>query len=91
MYSDHFGDALLLADVHHLDPATIPAVSIATASFPCTDLSLAGNAEAYRQSLFCFLGISGRARKMDRRPPFVLIENVPGFLTSRQGRDLHAA
>jgi DNA (cytosine-5)-methyltransferase 1 len=92
MYSDHFGDALLLGDVHHVDPATIPAVSIATASFPCTDLSLAGERKGlcgnHSSAFWGFLDVLG---KMDRRPPLVLIENVPGFLTSRQGRDLHAA
>ena len=42
MYTAQFGDAFHVGDIHHLDPAAIPAVSLATASFPCTDLSLAG-------------------------------------------------
>ena len=44
MYRDHFGDTgeFLVGDVHKLDVATLPTVGLATASFPCNDLSLAG-------------------------------------------------
>jgi DNA (cytosine-5)-methyltransferase 1 len=44
MYRDHFGDTgeFILGDVHELDPDSVPEVALATASFPCNDLSLAG-------------------------------------------------
>ena len=44
MYRDHFGDTgeFILGDVHGLDPKSVPEVALATASFPCNDLSLAG-------------------------------------------------
>ena len=44
MYRDHFGDSeeFVLGDVHKLDASQIPDISLATASFPCNDLSLAG-------------------------------------------------
>jgi DNA (cytosine-5)-methyltransferase 1 len=44
MYRDHFGDSeeFVLGDVHKLDASKIPDISLATASFPCNDLSLAG-------------------------------------------------
>lgn len=44
MYCDHFGggEEFLLGDVHKLDASKIPDVALATASFPCNDLSLAG-------------------------------------------------
>jgi DNA (cytosine-5)-methyltransferase 1 len=44
MYRQHFGDTgeFVLGDVHHLDASAIPNVALATASFPCNDLSLAG-------------------------------------------------
>ncbi len=38
MYRAHFR----LGDIHHLDADAIPTVTLATASFPCNDLSLAG-------------------------------------------------
>jgi DNA (cytosine-5)-methyltransferase 1 len=44
MYRDHFGDSedFILGDVHKLDASEIPDIALATASFPCNDLSLAG-------------------------------------------------
>jgi len=44
MYRDHFGDSeeFVLGDVHKLDASQIPDISLATASFSCNDLSLAG-------------------------------------------------
>jgi len=44
MYRDYFGATgeFVLGDVHKLDPAKVPTVALATASFPCNDLSLAG-------------------------------------------------
>lgn len=44
MYCDNFGDTgeFILDDVHKLEAKQIPDVSLATASFPCNDLSLAG-------------------------------------------------
>lgn len=97
-YEARFG-----ADHFHLgDIADTPRVLerlpgtpfLATASFPCVDLSLAGH---YRglgggtqsATLFAF----GRvlAALGTRKPAVVLIENVPGFLTSGEGDDFAAA
>ena len=48
MYRDHFGNTgeFVLADVHKLNAAAVPTVALATASFPCNDLSLAGARKA---------------------------------------------
>lgn len=82
-----------LGDVGAVRGYLIPDIALATASFPCTDLSLAGHRA----------GLGGEqsgtfwqfARVLDemngRRPPAVMLENVPGFATSRGGRDLRAA
>jgi hypothetical protein len=45
MYAAHFADVerhFRLSDIHQLPADRIPTVTLATASFPCTDLSLAG-------------------------------------------------
>src|SRR5712691_2115629 len=42
MYEAHFGSGFDLRDIHELSPDEIPSVALATASFPCNDLSLAG-------------------------------------------------
>lgn len=95
MYRDHFGDTgeFVLGDVHHLDVDTVPDVALATASFPCNDLSLAGARQglAGAQSS-AFWGFIDILTKMGlRRPPMVLLENVTGFLTSHDGNDFRDA
>lgn len=44
MYETHFGYSphFHLGDIHKIDAVKLPDVSLATASFPCTDLSNAG-------------------------------------------------
>ena len=67
--------------------------ALATASFPCVDLSLAGHyrgLEGRESSTFFAFAEVLRALGR-RRPPLVLLENVPGFLTSREGRDFVTA
>jgi DNA (cytosine-5)-methyltransferase 1 len=96
MYKGHFGDSpghFHLGDVHLIDPAAIPSVTLATASFPCNDLSLAGarNGLGGRQSS-SFWGFIRVLEGMERRRPrLVLLENVTGFLTSNGGNDFEAA
>ena len=96
MYSAQFGEkdsCFLLDDIHNLDPDQIPTVTMATASFPCNDLSLAGMRKGLggKQSSAYW----GFVRILDemgqRRPPIVVLENVAGFLTSHGGRDFQAA
>ncbi|MBA3485166.1 MAG: DNA cytosine methyltransferase [Pirellulales bacterium] len=62
---------------------------LATASFPCTDLSLAGNGRGFAgehsSTYFAFTDVL--ARLGQHRPKLVLLENVPGFITSHQGQD----
>ena len=45
MYRDNFGEEgeFIVEDIHKLKLDQIPDVSLATASFPCNDLSLAGS------------------------------------------------
>lgn len=76
-------------DVHSVQSTEVPTTLLATASFPCTDLSLAGNRVGMHGSQSgAFWGFLDVLRKMDgRRPPIVLLENVPGLVTSRQGED----
>jgi DNA (cytosine-5)-methyltransferase 1 len=57
--------------------------------FPCQDLSVAGKRAGFageRSSLaFAFLDLVER-----HRPPAILLENVPGLLSSNRGRDFGA-
>ena len=96
MYQRHFGDAdkhFVLGDVHLIESRSIPAVTLATASFPCTDLSLAGGRRGLAGTgSGAFWGFIDAIRGMGRRkPPLVLLENVTGFLTSHNGNDFRDA
>jgi DNA (cytosine-5)-methyltransferase 1 len=95
MYRDHFGDTgeFIVGDVHGLDVDTIPTIALATAFFPCNDLSLAGArqglAGAQSSAFWGFIDILTKMGR--RRPPMVLLENVTGFLTSHDGEDFRDA
>ena len=95
LYAANYPDArthFALEDIWRLSAAAIPDVALATASFPCTDLSLAGRRAglAGGQSS-AFWGFERLLREMgDRCPPLALIENVPGLLSSHNGRDLES-
>jgi DNA (cytosine-5)-methyltransferase 1 len=96
MYSAHFPNCekhLLVGDIHKIPASKIPTVALATASFPCNDLSLAGGREGLDgESSSAFWGFIKIIQNMkERRPPLLLIENVPGFLTSNEGRDFEDA
>ncbi len=80
-------------DIHQLKSVDIPTVSLATASFPCNDLSLAGARKGldgkHSSTFWRFVLLLQNMR--ERRPPLLLIENVTGFLTSHAGKDLEEA
>lgn len=84
---------LVEGDIRKVKGRDVPDIDLATASFPCTDLSLAGTRGGLSGSessmFFQFARVLHQMR--DRRPPLVLLENVPGFATSRGGADLRKA
>lgn len=96
MYQSHFKDPderFVLGDIHTIPVDQIPSATLATASFPCNDLSLAGSRKGLvgKQSS-AFWGFIRVLEQMgQRKPPLLLIENVPGFLTSHGGRDFQQA
>jgi len=96
IYQGHFPNAIehfVLGDVHQVAAADFPDVKLATASFPCNDLSLAGArkglAGTHSSAFWGFIKILEEIG--GRRPPIVLLENVPGFLTSHNGNDFREA
>jgi DNA (cytosine-5)-methyltransferase 1 len=96
MYQGHFAEDVShfhLGDVHELSPYEIPSVALATASFPCNDLSLAGARRGLAgQHSSAFWGFVNTLKGMKRRrPPLVMLENVAGFLTSNDGNDFRDA
>jgi DNA (cytosine-5)-methyltransferase 1 len=83
---------LMVGDVAGLTTADLPGVAdLAWASFPCQDLSLAGDRaglDAARSSSFwSFWKLMRDLRAEDRAPRLVVLENVTGLITSHSGRD----
>ena len=95
MYRHQFGTSpeFVLGDIHSLNEDRIPSTLLATASFPCNDLSLAGARKGLAgEHSSAFWGFIRILKDMGvRRPPLVLLENVTGFLTSHDGADFHEA
>lgn len=93
MYAGHFGEGsgYRARPIVELVPEDIPDINLATASFPCTDLSLAGGraglAGARSGAFREFITLLRDLR--ERRPNLILLENVPAFLTSCGGLDFH--
>lgn len=89
------GDHLHAGDVWSVETDDLPGrARLAWASFPCQDLSLAGaraGLDAPRSGAFWGFWrlMEGLARE-DRAPRLLVLENVSGLLTSRQGRDFAA-
>jgi DNA (cytosine-5)-methyltransferase 1 len=93
LYAANFDAAHFhLGDVRGVQGAHVPPVDLATASFPCTDLSLAGNrAGLAGNESGMFWEFARVLDEMPQRPRAVLLENVIGFATSHGGKDMLAA
>jgi DNA (cytosine-5)-methyltransferase 1 len=99
MYEQHFGPSgrgheYVLGDIANVQAKEIPrGLSLAWASFPCTDLSLAGGREGLKgKQSGTFWELTRILKELDAdRPPLVALENVNGFATSHQGEDLREA
>lgn len=98
MYAAHFKDepsehSFVLGDIGDVSAKDLPAgASIAWASSPCTDLSLAGaRAGLAGKSSGTFYEFTRILGEMDERPEVVVLENVTGLATSHGGDDLAAA
>lgn len=96
LYHNHFKDTdnhFVLEDIHKLPASQVPQTTLATASFPCTDLSLAGRRAGLKgDQSSAFWGFVDILKSMgERRPSLILLENVTGFLTSHGGKDFKDA
>ncbi|MFZ5822695.1 MAG: DNA cytosine methyltransferase [Chloroflexota bacterium] len=93
MYKDFFPNAkehYKIDDIFKLDPSEIPTTTLATCSFPCIDLSLAGNMNGimngnHSSAFWGFISIL--KAQGNSAPPLIMVENVPGWLYSNDGKD----
>jgi DNA (cytosine-5)-methyltransferase 1 len=97
-YRANFPDAaahLVQGDVWRLAPGDLPGrVDLAWASSPCQDFSLAGGRAGLQggrsSAFFGFWRLIEGLVAGGRAPELILIENVTGLLTSRDGADFIA-
>ncbi len=92
-YRGYFGgDELKVEDVANLGVHDLPGVpTLAWASFPCQDLSLAGSGaglKGERSGTFrSFWKLMSEMSSLNRAPRIVVLENVIGALSSHGGSD----
>jgi len=97
MYGAHFGDPehYHIGDVWQTNEVASrlgESPVLATASFPCTDMSLAGQMKGFQGGeSSAFFGFCEALAALPSPPKLVLLENVPGFLSSHQGQDFQTA
>ena len=89
IYAARFGAWPDATDILDVDPADIPAADCWVGGFPCQDLSVAGGRRGFAgdRSILVFRLLQ-LARTL--RPTWLLLENVPGLLSVRGGRDFGA-
>lgn len=93
--ANHQGQSLALGSITDVHGANLPHSVLSWASFPCQDLSLAGNGEGIRAKRSGLVWEWLRVMdEMPQRPPILAAENVVGLVSSDSGkhyRELHNA
>jgi DNA (cytosine-5)-methyltransferase 1 len=81
----------LYDDITQIDGKMLEPVDLVCGGFPCQDLSVAGRRAGFEggERSVLFFQITRIVAEMTARP-WLLLENVPGLLTSNKGRDLAA-
>lgn len=96
MYLDEFPDATYFhrEDIWNADEVLkriSERAALATASFPCIDLSLAGHMRGlegeHSGTLFGFIEVMRRLKERGQMPPVVMLENVVGLVSGKGGED----
>jgi DNA (cytosine-5)-methyltransferase 1 len=89
-------DSFCPFDIKDVRGSDLPAADLAWASFPCQDLSLAGNLRGIksgtRSGLFWeWVRVLDELEEHGRRPPVLVAENVVGFVVAHQGKHFRLA
>lgn len=89
------GHELVVEDINKLSSNALPdQADLAWASFPCQDLSLAGNGAGLQGnrsgSFWGFWKLIQELNQQGRKPATIILENVYGTLTSHGGKDFES-
>lgn len=99
MFEQNFGvsdnHTFLVEDLGKVPREALPEnIDLAWASFPCTDLSVAGGRAGLHRGIASstfWHFIKALSKLGSERPPVVALENVTAFATSHSGRDIVSA
>lgn len=95
-YRRNWGDGeIVVDDLRNIAPTDLPDMAdLVWGSFPCQDLSLAGNGAGLRGNrsgtFWPFMSLLAELKADGRAPAMIALENVVGTLTSHQGKDFTA-
>jgi DNA (cytosine-5)-methyltransferase 1 len=92
-YSQNFPSTpIIQQDIRDVTTDSIPDALLATASFPCIDLSQAGGRQGisgqHSSLVWSFLAHIAKMRNQGRPPAFLFLENVAGLLTLHNGESI---
>lgn len=91
-YKRNYSTPIDDSDIRELSVEKIPTARLATASFPCIDLSQAGGRRGINGEhsgiVWSFLDHIAQLAKEGRAPQFILLENVAGLLTLHDGASI---
>jgi DNA (cytosine-5)-methyltransferase 1 len=96
VYEANWGkDHFVPGDLGKVELGQLPGQpDLAWASFPCQDLSLAGNRAGLKGkrsgTFWAFMKLMQQLRAEGRKPPVIALENVCGAITSHGGKDFEA-
>ena len=77
---------LYFADARTIDPYTLPDIDLICGGFPCQSFSIAGLRRGFQDDTRGTLFFEIARIAAVKRPPFLLLENVPGLLSHDQVR-----
>ena len=77
---------LYFADARTIDPYTLPDIDLVCGGFPCQSFSIAGLRRGFQDDTRGTLFFEIARIAAVKRPPFLLLENVPGLLSHDKGR-----
>ncbi len=85
VYGDHFPDTPIWEDARQLDPTELPEFDCLVGGFPCQAFSIAGKRRGFEDTRGSLFFEIARIAK-EKRPQYLLLENVKGLLNHDEGR-----
>ncbi len=84
IYAKHFPNVTIWEDATKLDPAKLPDFELLCAGFPCQAFSIAGQRRGFEDTRGSLFFEIARIAK-EKRPRYLLLENVKGLLNHDSG------